>query len=89
MTTRRVFDDDHKEAPGAVSRALLILLGHQVFPADRDQPGVSNFHLAVELDQPRGLSAVLGAVTFAADDENHGMLSLQLGKFPAFRRVVG
>jgi hypothetical protein len=72
---------------GAHSAAIFIRLG-DVVGADRDQPGVGNFHLAVELDQPLGLPAVLGAVTSTAEDENHGMLSLQLGELPAFRGVV-
>jgi hypothetical protein len=43
----------------------------------------------MKLNQPFSLAAVLGAVTPAAEDENHRMLSLQFGEFPAFGRVVG
>src|SRR5258708_20836695 len=42
----------------------------------------------MKLDQPFSLSAVLGAETSPAEDENHGMLSLQPRKLSAFRRVV-
>ena len=73
---------------GADPAATFVRLG-DVVGAYRDQPGVGNFHLAVELDQPFGLRAVLGAVTSAAEDENHGMLSLQLRELPAFRGAVG
>jgi len=41
------------------------------------------------VDQPFGLPAVLGAVTSAAEDENHWMLTLQFGELPALRGVVG
>jgi hypothetical protein len=43
----------------------------------------------MELNQPFSLPTVLGAETSAAEDENHGMLSLQCGEFPAFGGVVG
>ena len=43
----------------------------------------------MELNQPFSLSAVFRAVTAAAEDEDHGMLSLQFGELPAFRDVVG
>ena len=43
----------------------------------------------MELNKPFSLPAVLGAETSAAEDENHGMLSLQFGELPAFRGVVG
>ena len=43
----------------------------------------------MEFNQPFSLPAVFGAETAAAEDENHGMLSLQFGELPAFRNVVG
>src|SRR6266403_755385 len=43
----------------------------------------------MELHKPFGLAAVLGAETSAAEDENHGMRSLQFGELAAFRGVVG
>src|SRR5258708_29961682 len=43
----------------------------------------------MEFDEPFGLAAVLGAETSAAQDENHGMWSLQFGELAAFRGVVG
>jgi hypothetical protein len=43
----------------------------------------------MELNKQFSLSAVLGAETSAAEDENHRMLSLQFGEFPAFGGVVG
>jgi hypothetical protein len=43
----------------------------------------------MEFNKPFSLPAVLGAETSAAEDENHWMLSLQLGELPAFRGVVG
>jgi hypothetical protein len=43
----------------------------------------------MEFDKPFGLAAILGAESSAAEDENHGMWSLQLGELAAFRGVVG
>jgi hypothetical protein len=43
----------------------------------------------MEFKQPFSLPAVLGAETSAAENENHGMLSLQFGVLPAFRGMVG
>jgi hypothetical protein len=45
--------------------------------------------LTMEFKKPFSLSAVLGAETAAAEDEHHGMLALQLGQLPVFRRMVG
>ena len=43
----------------------------------------------MQLNKPFVLAAVLGAETSAAQDQNHRMLSLQLGEFPVFAGVVG
>src|SRR6266851_7609722 len=43
----------------------------------------------MELNQPFRLPAVLGSVTPAAKDEDHGVLSLQFGELSVFRGVVG
>jgi hypothetical protein len=69
--------------------AIFVRLG-DVVGTDRDKPAIgANLHLAVEFNKPFSLSAVLGAETAAAEDEDHGMLALQLGELPAFRPVVG
>jgi hypothetical protein len=43
----------------------------------------------MKLNKPFMLAAVLGAVPSAAEDENHGILSLQFRELPAFHGVVG
>jgi hypothetical protein len=43
----------------------------------------------VELSKPFMLPPVLGAVTTAAEDENHRILSLQFRELPAFSGMVG
>ena len=73
---------------GADSAAILIGLG-DIVGADRDQPAIGDLELTMELNEPFSLPAVLGAETSAAEDENHGMLSLQFGELAAFRGVVG
>jgi hypothetical protein len=43
----------------------------------------------MEFNKAFSLPAVLGAVTTAAEDKNHWMLSLQFRELPAFRGMVG
>jgi hypothetical protein len=43
----------------------------------------------MELNKSLRLAPVLGAVTTAAEDENHGMLPLQFGELAVLRGVVG
>jgi hypothetical protein len=43
----------------------------------------------MELDQSLSLAAVLRAVTAAAEDDNHRILSLQLGELSVLSGVVG
>jgi len=45
--------------------------------ADRDETAICNFQLTVQLDKEFCLPTVFGAVTSAAEYENHGMLTLQ------------
>ena len=70
---------------GADSAAIFIRLG-DVVGADRDQPAIANLHLTMELQQPFSLPAVFWAEAAAAEDENHGILSLQLGELPMLSR---
>jgi len=73
---------------GADAGAIFIRLG-DIVGANGDKPAIGNFELTLELNKQFGLPAVLGAETSAAEDENHGMLSLQFGEPPVFREVVG
>jgi hypothetical protein len=72
----------------ADAATIFVRLG-DVVGTDRDKPAIANLHLTVEFKKPFSLSAVLGAETAAAEDEDHGLLALQLGELPTFRRVVG
>ena len=77
-----------KRPMGANPATILIRLG-DVVRANRDQPAIPNLEFRIKCNQPFRLPAVLGAETSAAEDHNHGMLSLQFGELPAFRCVVG
>src|SRR5208282_3053576 len=78
-----------KERPvGADSATILVRLS-DVVGADRDQPAIGDLELAMELNQPFSLPAVFRAKTASAEDEDHGMLSLQFGELPALCHVVG
>jgi hypothetical protein len=72
---------------GTDSAAILVRLG-DIVRADRDQPAIGHLELTMEPNQPFRLPAILGAETPAAEDKNHGMLSLQFGELPPFRGVV-
>ena len=73
---------------GAISGAIFTRLS-DIVGIDCDTPAIGNLELTMELNTPFSLPAVLGAETSAAEDENHGMLSLQFGEPSAFRGVVG
>jgi hypothetical protein len=70
------------------SDAIFIRLG-DIVGADGDEPTIGNLEFAMELDKPFRLTAVLGAETSAAENQNHGMWPLQFGELATFRGVVG
>ena len=66
-----------EEGPvGADAAAIFTRLG-DIVGTNGDQPAIANLEFAMEFHKPFRLSTVLGAETSAAEDENHGMLSLQ------------
>jgi len=78
-----------EERPVSADTAAKFIRAGDVVGADRDEPAVADLELTMELNQPLRLPAVLGSITAAAQDEDHRILSLQLGELPAFRGVVG
>jgi hypothetical protein len=72
----------------ADTAAIFVRLS-DVVGTDRDKPAIANLHLTMEFKKPFSLSTVLGAESAAAEDEHHGMLSLQFGELPPFRGLVG
>jgi len=78
-----------KEWPvGAGSAAKFIRLSN-IVGANSDQPAIANFELPMKLHEPFVLPAVLGAKTSAAQNKNHGVLSLQFGELPVFAGMIG
>jgi len=73
---------------GADAGAIFTRLG-DIVGADCDKAAIGDLDFTMELNKTFRLPAVLGAETSAAEHENHGMWSLQLGKLSAFARVVG
>ena len=73
---------------GTDSAAIFTRLG-DIVGANRDKPAIANLELMMELNQPFRLPAVLGSVTPTAEDEDHGVVSLQVGELPVFRGMVG
>jgi hypothetical protein len=72
---------------GVDSAAIFIRLG-EIVGAHRDKAAIGNLELTMEFDKSLSLPAVLGAKTSAAEDENHGIWSLQLGELSALSGVV-
>jgi hypothetical protein len=68
-----------EEWPVGTDSAAIFIRLCDIVGADRDEPAIGNLELTMELNESCGLPAVLGAETSAAEDENHRMLSLQLG----------
>src|SRR4029077_10574394 len=68
--------------------AIFICLG-DIVGADGDETAIGNLEFAMELHKQLSLTAVLGAETTAAEDQNHGVRSLQLGELPMLPSVVG
>jgi hypothetical protein len=75
--------------PVGTDAAAIFIRLRDVVGANRDQSAIADLNLTMELDKSFSLSAVLGAVPSATEDENHRMLALQFGKLPALRGVVG
>jgi hypothetical protein len=68
--------------------AVLIRQKH-VVGTDGDEPGVTDFHLVVKLDQTFGLAPILWAVSSPAEHQNHGIWPLQIRKLAVFARLIG
>src|SRR5260370_41720563 len=68
--------------------AVLIRQKH-VVGTDGDEPGVTDFHLAVKLDQTLGLAPILRAESSPTEHQDHGIWPLQIGKLATFARVIG
>ena len=68
-----------EERPVGTDSAAIFIRQSDIVGANRDKPAIGNLELTMEFNKPFSLPAVLGAETSAAEDENHWMLSLQLG----------
>src|SRR6266851_4393416 len=68
--------------------AVLIRQKH-VVGTDGDEPGVTDFHLVMKLDQTLGLAPILRAESSPAKHQNHRIWPLKIGNLPTFARVIG
>ena len=72
------------------SDATPVFIGlSDVVGADGDETAIADLEFAMEFHKQFSLAAILRAETTAAEDENHGMWSLQLGELAMFAGVVG
>jgi hypothetical protein len=65
-----------EERPVCADSCAIFIRLRDIVSADRDQPAIRNLEFTMELNQPFRLPAVLGSVTPAAEDEDHGVVSL-------------
>src|SRR6202521_6440750 len=73
----------------SASAAAVVISRKHVVGTDGDHAGVTDFHLAVKLDQTLGLALILRAVSSPAKHKDHGIWSLQIGKLATLARVIG
>jgi hypothetical protein len=78
-----------EERPMSADAGAVFIGFGDVVGADGDEAGVGDFDFAMKLNEEFGLAAVLGAETAAAEDEDHGVLSLEVRELAALRGVVG
>jgi hypothetical protein len=78
-----------KERPVGTDPSAVFTSFRDVVRADCDQSAIGDFELPMKLNEKLRLAPVLGAITTAAEDEYHWMLSLQLGELSALRCMVG
>jgi hypothetical protein len=77
-----------EERPMSADAAAIFVRLGDVVGADRDEAAIADLHFSVEFKKSLGLSAVLGAVSAAAEDEHHWVLALQSRELPALRGVL-
>ena len=78
-----------EERPVGTDSAAIFIRPSDIVGANCDKAAIGNLELTMEFDKSLSLPAVLGAKTSAAEDENHWMLSLQLGELSAVSGVIG
>src|SRR5262249_38051105 len=78
-----------KERPVRTNPAAIFIRLSDIVGADRDKSAIANLELTMKLNKPFGHPAILGAITSAAEDQDHWILPLQFGELPALRGVVG
>jgi hypothetical protein len=66
-----------------------VLIGEKhVVGADGDEPGVTDLHLAVKLDQTLGLALIPRAVSSPAKHQDQGIRPLEIRKLAVFASVI-
>ena len=66
-----------EERPVGTNPAATFIRLNDIVGADRDKSAIANLELTMKLDKPFGHPAIPGAITPAAEDQNHWILPLQ------------
>src|SRR6266404_2404367 len=78
-----------QKSPMSADTVAVLIRQKHVVGTDGDEPGITDFHLVVKLDQTLGLAPVLRAEPSPAKHQDHGIWPLQIGKLATFARVIG
>jgi hypothetical protein len=78
-----------EERPVSADSGAVLVGEGDVVGADGDEPAVGDLEFTMELDETFGLAAILRTEASPAEDENHGMRTLQIGELAALCCVVG
>ena len=65
-----------EERPMGTSPGAIFIRLDDIVGADRDKSAVANLELTMKSDKPFVHPAILGAITSAAEDQNHWVLPL-------------
>jgi hypothetical protein len=77
-----------EKRPVGANPAAIFTRVSNVVRANCNKPAIANLHLTMQFKKPFRLPAILGAITATAEDNDHGMLSLQFGELSTLSGVI-
>jgi hypothetical protein len=78
-----------KKRPVSTNACTVLVRNSDVVCANGHETAISHFQFTMQLDEELCLPTILGTKTSAAEHENQGVLTLELGELAAFGSVVG
>jgi hypothetical protein len=78
-----------QKGPMSADAGAVLVRQKKIVGTNGDEPGVTDFHLVVKLDQALGLASILRAVASSAENQDHGIWPLKIGKLATCARMIG